>query len=114
MSVPRPESSRMFKRKRAWIDALAAGGLAVVLLMVVLMDRQSPVSGRSYTGDLVVNIVSDAVPRQGTGRKLKLAITPTHRSVINGREEAWDDMAKLLTQLGSGYQFDILTPQAIA
>lgn len=104
----------MLQRKRAWIDALAAGGLAFVLLVVFLIDRLTPVAGRSsHTGDLVVNIVSDAAPRQGSTR-LKIALTPTHRSVINGREEAWDDMAKLLTQLGSGYQFDILTTQAIA
>lgn len=95
------------------IDGVAGLGLLAALTAVVIYDRAPEV--RTSSGPLAVNVVSSAPPRQGGPRKLRLAVTPTHRDFdpATGENVPWDDMGKLLTQLGDGYKFDLVPTDKI-
>jgi hypothetical protein len=101
----------MFGKNKPLIDALAGGGLAVILLFVFLVDRLLAPARAQNT--LQVRVIDDAVRRQEAARRLRLAVTPTHREVNPVTREVlpWDDMGKMLRELGEGYRFDELRPK---
>src|SRR5688572_2679094 len=99
---------------RSFLDAFAGGALVLALLIVILLDRAE--APPAPTGsDLPVHVLSDAIVRTGAPR-LRLAVTPTHRQPdpMSGGTLAWDDMGKLLNELGEGYRFDMVEPGTIA
>ncbi len=101
---------------KTWIDALAGGGLALALLVVFLVDRLTradPAPAGPNTLD--VRLVADSGRRLAAQKKLRIAVVPTHRE-WNGQVNAmmvWDDMGKLLLELGEGFRFDEVTPAQI-
>jgi hypothetical protein len=100
---------------RTWFDALAGGGLLVALVVVFVVDRVTLPPAPAGPGDLPVKIISESDDRRGPRTKLRLAVTPTKEARgDNGGLIRWDDMGKLLDQLGSGYRYDLVQPADIA
>lgn len=80
------------------IDSAVAGGLVLALLLVVGLDsREKKSSGTTVVMDPGSNDTRDR------DRPLRLAVTPTH----NDKLGKWDDMGKLLDQLGEGYRHTV-------
>jgi len=102
----------MFAKNRVLIDASAAALLVLALLLVMLVDRFT--SGRApvVPQDTLQVRVLDSGARANS-KKLRLALTPSHQETIGARSFYWDDMGKLLHELGDGYRFDTLAPQTI-
>jgi hypothetical protein len=100
-----------FRLPRPVLDGVAGGGLAFVLLFVFVLDRLFSSSVPANT--LAVNVVSDASSRAAAAKRLRLAVTPTfvERDPFSGAFMPWDDMSKLLGDLGEGYRFDLLPPR---
>jgi hypothetical protein len=96
----------MFGRFRTWFDLFAGAALVAVLLVVIAVDKW-PVGA----GDLPVNIIAGSTTSARTGAKLRLAITPSQKAEV--RPSGFDDMGKLLDQLGAGYRYDVVQPADI-
>lgn len=75
------------------LDGLVAGGLAVALLLVIVLDRVLP----NKTPD-AAPVVMEPEPVKPRVKQLRLAVSETKKDV-------WDDMGKLLGDLGKGYTF---------
>jgi hypothetical protein len=86
--------------QRRLIDAGVLGGLVLAVLIVIALDRLLPTQAAPV---VVAQPTPSKAPSQA--RALRLAVTPS-RVDENG---TWDDMAKLLTTLGKGYQFTTVT-----
>jgi hypothetical protein len=99
------------------IDAAVAGALFMALLVVFVVDRFVLSPSRAPTENtLHVNVID--VNAKHRNKKLKLAVTPTASNPANpndplSRDEKWDDMGKLLNELGDGYRHDEVTIQDI-
>jgi hypothetical protein len=95
------------------LDGAAGAALVMAMLLVFLVDRfvLSRGSGPS-ANTLLVNVI-DGAGHKRAPKRLKLAVTPTQRSQVFGSPELvpWDDMGKLLNELGEGYQYDVVDPQ---
>ncbi len=95
------------------IDAAVAAALFMALLVVFVVDRfvlsrsSAPIENTLY-----VKVID--VSAKHRNKKLKLAVTPTGEFTDTKKTEKWDDMGKLLNELGDGYRHDELTIQAIA
>jgi hypothetical protein len=97
------------------IDAAVAFVLFMALLLVFIVDRF--VLSRSAApseNTLHVNVID--VSARHRNKKLKLAVTPTgdFADPFTKKVEKWDDMGKLLGELGDGYKYEELTIQEIA
>jgi len=81
--------------QRWLIDGGVAAGLAFALLMVIVIDKLLSQPGGGNTGG----------PDGPTvlSRPMKLGVTESHRDLKTGLP--WDDMGKLLGELGVGYPF---------
>lgn len=79
------------------LDSGIAVGLALVLLLVVGLDRVLVGPKANEPGTVIITKQGDEPLREGP---LRLAITPTH----SDKHGKWDDMGKLLDQLGEGYR----------
>src|SRR6478672_6406048 len=108
----------MFGLSRTWLDGIAGGGLVLALLVVIALDHLSTPSAQMprSASVLPVSILSDFSQRIGQPAKLRLAVTPTEYSYqeSSGKDMPWDDMGKLLRQLGEGYRYDVIEPEDIA
>lgn len=82
------------------IDSAVAGGLVLALLLVVGLDSREKKGGG---GGNVVVIQQGGEDTTGRDRPLRIAVTPTH----NDKLGKWDDMNKLLDQLGEGYRYTV-------
>src|SRR5262245_53741723 len=82
------------------IDSAVAGGLVLALLLVVGFDSREKTGG----GQAVV-IEHAGEESRDRDRPLRLAVTPTH----NDKLGKWDDMGKLLDQLGEGYRHSVFS-----
>jgi hypothetical protein len=102
------EPRRGFRFPRLLADALAGSALAVALLLVFVIDRLAAPTRAENT--LPVRVVADSSVQAAPARKLRLAVTPTYREPVNLTFVPWDDMGKLLRELGDGYRFDEVTP----
>jgi hypothetical protein len=97
------------------IDAAVAFALFMALLLVFVVDRF--VLSRSSApaeNTLYVNVIDAGAKHRS--KKLKLAVTPTGEftDAFSKKVEKWDDMGKLLTELGDGYKYEELKIQDIA
>lgn len=104
----------MFANQKVLFDALIGTSLGVVLLIVFVGDRlgRSAPQEEVSPNTLEVRIVDDASMRSAGGKRLRLAVTPTHYEInpFNGTSLPWDDMGKLLKKLGEGYRYDEVKP----
>ncbi|MCI0681481.1 MAG: hypothetical protein L0Y71_05205 [Gemmataceae bacterium] len=82
------------------IDAGVLGVLVFALLLVVLVDKL--LSGRDTSDQRVISQPANVTPFKVATRPLRLAVTDSQKDK-DGR--IWDDMGKLLSSLGEGYQF---------
>jgi hypothetical protein len=102
----------MYGKNRALFDVLAGGSLAIVLLLIFLIDRLT--SGPAGTGPNTLEVdVITAGGRTDVSKKLRLAVTPSfiERDPRTGKVfPPWDDMSRMLRELGDGYQFDEVQP----
>ncbi|MBM4071995.1 MAG: hypothetical protein FJ271_24180 [Planctomycetes bacterium] len=87
----------MGKLPSVLIDSAVAGGLVLALLLVVGLDSGAKKAG----GGNVVVLEPGSNEPSGRDRPLRIAVTPTH----NDKLGKWDDMGKLLDQLGEGYRY---------
>jgi hypothetical protein len=96
------------------IDAVAAAALFLALLVVFAVDwALTPSSGPAQNTLAGVKVIES---KSGAVKKLRLAVTPTARTrnLQTNKDEKWDDMGKLLKELGEGYnKFDEVTEQQI-
>src|SRR5262245_59598033 len=99
----------MFPRRAAVINLLAGAALAGCLALVFAYDRNhapEPAGGPKGGGQesaggqqLEVRIVrGDSPPPRRERKRLRLA-------VVSPEGKVWDDMGKLLGELGEGYKF---------
>ncbi len=95
---------------RRWLlDAVAGLGLLLALVLVFALDRGSQTSEGGNL-DRHSDAGQTADEDAGSGRPLRLAVTPRH----------YDDMGKLLDQMGAGYRWepirydDLLRPEVLA
>lgn len=87
------------------IDAGAAAALFLALLIVFVVDWAG-----HHTVDTLQNVkVIGGDKRKGDHKKLKLAVTPTAEFNDGFKKDKWDDMGKLLDELGEGYKHDMIT-----
>ncbi|MSU78253.1 MAG: hypothetical protein EXS16_09170 [Gemmataceae bacterium] len=101
---------------RPLIDAAVAIALAFALLCVFLVDRfvlsRDPGLGENT---MRANVIKT---KFRDPKKLRLAVTPSASfppdPFTKKPGSKWDDMGKLLTEMGDGYKFDVLPIQAIA
>jgi hypothetical protein len=89
------------------IDAAVGFALVVALLLVFAVDS-------FFFGNKDENTLTNVVATEQKGRdikRLRLAVTPTGSSVDarTQKVEKWDDMSKLLDELGQGYKHDQIT-----
>lgn len=98
------------------LDGIVGGTLAFALLLVLMIDLLSAPKAPPAAGPntLEVRVVSNQ-DRKQEAKRLKLAMVPTHREFVKSTGDwlAWDDMGKLLRELGEGFQFDEVIPQQI-
>ena len=105
----------MPKILRLVLEACAGAALLMAMLLVLIVDRFVLSRGPAIANNtLLVNVIDGPGQKRGP-KRLKLAVTPTARSPIFGKIESlpWDDMGKLLNELGEGYQHDEINPQQL-
>src|SRR2546425_241471 len=91
------------------VDGIAVGSLLVALLLVYVVDR--PTAAPLASNDLKVQIISS--PKEPTS-KLRLGVTPTQRGIgASGKLEPYDDMGKLLDELGKGFAHEVVTTEEL-
>ena len=89
-------------------DAAIGFALVVALMLVFAVDRFFFSEGAEE--NTLKNVVAtEQKPRDV--KRLKLAVTPTQTSQDprTAKVEFWDDMSKLLNELGDGYKHDKIT-----
>ena len=87
---------------------------ALLLVFTVDFFFVSRVAGPSEN-TLHVNVIESAANHRDA-KRLRLAITPTGRfpaDPITKQVELWDDMGKLLKELGDGFRYEEITEQQI-
>ena len=92
------------------IDGIAGVALFMALMVVFVVDKVFfSGAGRASENTLRVNVIED---KSHGAKKLKLAVTPpgTSKKVTGKGVDLWDDMGKLLRDLGQGYRYDEVTP----
>lgn len=92
------------------LDALAGAALVFALLVVFIVNYfMAPSTGAANTLD--AKVIEDT--SRARGKKLKIVVTPTQRdnNPFTKQIELWDDMGKMLDELGEGYKYDEIDPQ---
>lgn len=93
------------------IDAVVGLALFFALLVVFVVDRFLLTHGAPVAENtLTVNVIRPET-REREAKKLKLAVTPTggFKDILTQKIDKWDDMSKLLDELGEGFRHDQLT-----
>jgi hypothetical protein len=89
------------------IDAIAAAALFLALLMVFVVDWAFFSKGPGKDTLPNVTVIGGG---KGEQKKLKLAVTKTGEFTDGPKVEKWDDMGKLLSEMGQRYRdFDNLS-----
>ena len=93
------------------IDALAGAALAFALMVVFAVNFFMAPRTTSAANTLDVTVIEDT--SRARGKKLKIVVTPTQSDFdpFTKQMERWDDMGKLLDELGEGYRYDTVDPQ---
>ncbi len=94
------------------IDAAAGAALFFVLMIVFAVDFFF-FRGDSAPAENTLPNVKVIGGDKREQKKLKLAVTPSGSFPKPGGVELWDDMGKLLKELGDGYAHDIITEDEI-
>jgi hypothetical protein len=94
------------------IDAAVGLALFAALLVVFTVDLLYFGKATTINTDLE-NVTVIPVGAARETKKLRLAVTPTASSFHEGHQQKWDDMGKLLHELGDGYKFDEITEKQI-
>jgi hypothetical protein len=98
------------------IDAAVGFALFLALMLVFVVDRFFLSStGADKENTLYVNVI-DMGAKHKDRKKLRLAVTPTGEFLdpFTKNTEKWDDMGKLLNEMGDGYRHEVLRIQDIA
>ena len=98
-----------FGQFRVLIDIVGGVGLAMALLLVFFVDLLSRPS-KLYVRVFDSRSESQKIDRRQT---LRLAVTPTQQELDPKTQETilWDDMGKMLREMGEGYQdFKVIEP----
>jgi hypothetical protein len=101
----------MFGKNRFVVDTVAGAALGVALLLVFVIDRATrPAKDVGGANTLDVKVL------QGEpSKKLRLAMTPTYKEKTKEHGIIfWDDMGRLLRELGKGYNYDEVYPKEFA
>jgi hypothetical protein len=110
---------------RVIMDSLVAVFLAMALLIVYGIDRSGRGKndpGGEVRNDLKVNVVDESSRKAETAKKLRLVVCKTFigKHPQTFQPLPWDDMGKLLTELGKGYDHfslvetrDLLNPNTL-
>ncbi len=101
----------MFEKNKWLWDVLGGSGLVLALLVVFLVNRTS---GPAVVNDLEVVVASDPSANPNP-KKLRLAVTGPEWMLKKGKKvpELWDNMGKLLNEMGKGYRYDELSTRQI-
>lgn len=95
-----------------WLWDLTGGaGLALALLLVVLLNRPTA-APEHISNSLEVRLLSEDAPRPQP-KRLRLAVTDKEWDTFSNKLVGWDDMGRLLDEMGEGYQHDVITTQTI-
>jgi hypothetical protein len=89
------------------IDAAVAGGLLIAVFLVIGLDAILPGEKRDDSQPKVV-IETETPPPPA--KPLRLAVTRVYR---DSKGQEWDNMAKLLDNLGEGYRYTELDTQEL-
>ena len=95
------------------LEAAAGFALVFVLLIVFAVDHffvAVPTRSTPTANTLHVNVI-EASAKQHEPKRLRLAVTPTAR--FENPVQLWDDMGKLLTDLGDGFKYEEITEKQI-
>src|SRR5215204_5839384 len=91
------------------LDAAAGAGLALALLIVFVVDYAlTPARGPGV--NTLENVKVIPVGEMHGGKRLKLGVTPSgeFQNAFSKKPDKWDDMGKLLDELGEGYKHEVL------
>lgn len=91
------------------IDAFVGFMLLLALVVVFLVDRFFLGQNAAPSANTLTNVIANEPDKKKSTKRLKLAVTPTGKFVVKLKEEKWDDMSKLLGELGEGYKHDMIT-----
>jgi hypothetical protein len=109
----------MFGKHKVVIDSIAGGTLGLALLMVFVVDRLTkPAESAAVPGDNTLLGVKE-VRGEGhgsTSKRLRLAMTPTaqEQNPRTFQIILWDDMGKLLREMGDDYRPHEIAPASFA
>jgi hypothetical protein len=81
------------------IDALLAGGLLLAVFLVIGLDAVLPGEKRD---DTVTPLITQTEEPPPPAKPLRLAVTKVYK---DSKGQEWDNMAKLLDNLGEGYRY---------
>jgi len=104
----------MLDKFKFLLEGIAAAGLAFALMLVFVVDfaltRFSGPGQNTLEGVKVTEIGG----KHGA-KRLKLGVTPTGEfsDAFSKKVEKWDDMGKLLDELGDGYRYDKVSIDAL-
>jgi hypothetical protein len=90
----------MNPRSNFWIDASVAGGLLAAVLLVIGLDAILPGVKSEEPVPKVITQIEEPPPPPAN--PLRLAVTPVY---VDKKGQEWDNMAKLLDNLGEGYRY---------
>ncbi len=94
------------------LDAFVGFLLFLALVVVFVVDRFFLSPGNAPIGNTLDNVVAiEPEAKQKSTKPMKLAVTPTGSFKVGLKVEKWDDMGKLLHELGEGYKHDDISIQ---
>jgi hypothetical protein len=91
------------------LDAAAGAGLALALLIVFVVDYATTTRVSGPEANTLENVKVTELGGSH-GKRLKLGVTPSgeFQNAFSKKPDKWDDMGKLLDELGEGYKHDVL------
>ena len=102
----------MFGQKKWVIDVIGGGGLVIALLVVFLFNIH--LGSQPFVNTLDVEVIETKPSGGVSGNHLKLAVTQGERKYFGTGTDLWDDMGRLLRELGEGYDYTPITTSQIA
>jgi len=90
------------------IEGIAGAALAFALMLVFMVDFALTMLGGPGANTLEGVKVTEIASKHRDAKRLKLGVTPTGEfaDAFAKKVEKWDDMGKLLDELGDGYRYE--------